>query len=215
MEIQDRKFNKLIQKITKKERALTHVLQTLLPQYTFKHQAGPNKTDIIALSEDGNIRGLEAKFYEDFYRLPCIELKVNGKYSGWYTDKDTHYLVVNHNKWIHVYDAQKLRALVDGIKDIDDEGWIKKWKLRQFSKWVNQGDGTESEVVFLSLIEHSDIHWDAYWSELCDIDYPGMQEFEVVRWDMHLIPKKWTPYIQSFNLKKERKKLIHNQNDVM
>lgn len=88
--------------------------------------------------------GIEVKSYSVWYYKPPIETGiVNGKKSCWITDKRVTLLVVNHDEWLHLYRADKLREQIDNIP--------------QYQANVSQGDGTYKRMNFLYIAKVSDI----------------------------------------------------------
>ena len=151
---------------TQQEHLVLKQLAELNPQWNVKPTGGFNEPDGEFL-----YGGIEIKSYSTWYYKPPIETGiVGGKLSCWVTDERVTLLIINHDEWLHLYRADKLRTCIDDIP--------------QYQCNVSQGNGDYKRMNFLYVSPMS-----TRQDHKCDTQY------DPERWNLSGLDE--SPYICS------------------
>lgn len=130
---------------TQGEIEVVEYINQLRPEWKLERIAGANELD--AQSIHG---GWEIKTYNDWYRNPLIEVACLSGVGDtmWLKDERIKIICLNHYGWLHIYNAEKMRA-----------EWKKgTFEKHAYTKWVDQEDKThQKEMQFFSIKDTSEL----------------------------------------------------------
>jgi hypothetical protein len=162
------------------EEVVAHI-NHIRPEWKLERIAGAYELD--AQSIHG---GWEIKTYDDWYRNPLIEVSCLSGIGDtmWLKDERIKIICLNHWGWLHIYNAEKMRA-----------EWNKgTFEKHAYDKWVEQGQGdNKKQMLFFSIKDTSTLqkHW-CSWEE------------DPLRWNMldTFGDSKDNPYMVSIPMQK-------------
>jgi hypothetical protein len=156
---------------TQQEFRVLKALATKNPHLHIKPMGGKDRPDGWS-----DIGGIEVKSYSGWYKYPIIEIKcmTSKKPSCWVSDAQIKLVVVNHEGWLHLYNADKLRYH-------NEEHNFPIWYGE-----ISQGDGTYKRMKFITVGGRSEIQ-----QEFTDI------KLDPKRWNCKQLKEK-NPYIGSY-----------------
>jgi len=167
---------------TQGEIEVVEYINQLRPEWKLERIAGANELD--AQSIHG---GWEIKTYNDWYRNPLIEVACTSGIGDtmWLKDDRIKVICLNHWGWLHIYNAEKMRA-----------EWNKgTFEKHSYKKWVDQEDKSHQKEMLLFSIKDCSTLQQHYctWEE------------DPSRWDMSvefMHNQADNPYMVSLPMKK-------------
>ena len=136
------------------ERIVLQHLQTKYPSWQFKPLGGVDEPDY-----ECKIGGVELKSTRGWYHKPCIEVKTmtTQKPSMWMSE-GVRILIINHEEWLHFYDARKLKENIHEFEPFYKDVWQEGTYYKKM-KFINIRDASTLQSRFADM-DDDPLRWD-------------------------------------------------------